>query len=668
MELLAPAGNFDCLKAAISSGASEVYIGVNGFNARNNVDGFTESNIESAIDLAHLFNVKIFLALNVLIKDGEMQDAVNLAVLVYNKGIDAIIIQDLGLASLLNKFYPEIPLHASTQLGVHNLEGAKYLKKLGFKRVVLSRETSLSEIERISKNCEIEIEYFVHGALCVSFSGNCYLSSYLFNASGNRGRCKQPCRLNCELKFKGTTIKSGHLLSPKDFSMINRLKDLQNAGVTSLKIEGRARRPFYVKTVTENYAKALKGLKIDYSSLLLAFNRGFTEGYFNGNDNIISGYSGHVGVKIGQVEKFKKGNKFNEIFIRSSLPILKKFTLKFYDKNNKTEACSMSAQDVKQIEPNLYRVTGTTVCKPGYSVHLISDGALEEEMLKISPKRDIEIKVSAFENLPIKAEVKIAEKVLTIFGETLSTAKTKPVFIEDVKNCFLKTENFNPIIDFVSDDKCFIVKSQLNAFRRKVYSEIANALTQVFKKNLKPIILSPTKQLAAFTDFIFIEDLSEINSNKTYVYSPEEYSINGATEFIRVLKKNGAIGYLDTPNFATKESVEILEDIINKTGIKIVANNLYAMQFNTEKIIGGGLNVFNVYTAELFNSKVIKAEGEKSIKFQYMTLRHCPFKNNLGANCNKCPYEKGYSYRLENGKELKLKRKKLSDCTFYLTD
>ena len=178
MKILSPAGNFDCLKAAVYNGADEVYLGINDFNARNNIDGFTIDNLIEAVDFAHVFGVKVHLAINILFKDEELQSALDTVVNAFNLGVDAFIVQDIGLAKLISANYPEIELHASTQMGLHNLEGVKAVEKYGFTRVVLARETPLEEIKRIKENSNVEIEYFAQGALCVSFSGNCYLSSY----------------------------------------------------------------------------------------------------------------------------------------------------------------------------------------------------------------------------------------------------------------------------------------------------------------------------------------------------------------------------------------------------------------------------------------------------------------------------------------------------------
>ena len=183
------------LKQAVYNGADEVYLGIKDLNARNNIEGFDMQSLSQAVEFAHAYNVKVHLTVNILFDDFEIQDALNLVVDAYNIGVDAFIVQDIGLISLISKYFPMVEIHASTQMGIHNLEGVRELEKLGVKRVVLARETPLDEIKRIRNNSKIEIEYFVQGALCISFSGNCYLSSYLHNASGNRGKCKQLCRL-----------------------------------------------------------------------------------------------------------------------------------------------------------------------------------------------------------------------------------------------------------------------------------------------------------------------------------------------------------------------------------------------------------------------------------------------------------------------------------------
>ena len=255
-ELLSPVGDFECLKAAVQNGADSVYLGASSFNARARATNFDENSLKEAVEYAKLHNVKVNLTLNTLIKNEEFEDAVNLAVYAYNIGVDAIIVQDLGLSSYLLKNHPEIPLHASTQMTVHNLAGVQNLEKQGFSRVVLSRELSISEIKYIKENTACELEVFIHGALCISYSGGCLFSSMVGDRSGNRGLCAQPCRLPYELlDSKENKISSGFLLSPRDLCSLDYLPTLVRLGIDCFKIEGRMKTPTYVATVTRIYRK-----------------------------------------------------------------------------------------------------------------------------------------------------------------------------------------------------------------------------------------------------------------------------------------------------------------------------------------------------------------------------------------------------------------------------
>ena len=357
MKLLSPVGNFESLKMAIFNGADEIYLGVTDFNARNNIEGFSLDDLDDVVYFAHLHGVKVNLAVNILFRDDELKFAVDLVVKAFNKGVDYFIVQDLGLALLLRQNYPQIVLHASTQMAIHNLAGAKFVEKLGFSRVVLARETPLEEIKNIRKNTNLEIEYFCQGALCVCFSGNCYLSSYLCDASGNRGKCKQLCRLEYLLLKDCKILKKGYLLSAKDLNMSARLDDLKNAGVDVLKIEGRARRPYYVAVATRQYRNALDGKKFDQNEMKLAYNRGYVEGYFGGNGNIISNFNNHIGVKIGKVTKVNRGKKFNEIVFSSNRPLSEKSAIKLF--NGEKEVSTISLYDLKEIGENLYKTTTT---------------------------------------------------------------------------------------------------------------------------------------------------------------------------------------------------------------------------------------------------------------------------------------------------------------------
>ena len=288
MELLAPAGNHAALHAAVQSGADAVYIGGPKFGARSSADNFTIEEIKRWTDYCHLYGVKVHTAVNTLIKEKEIYELQSYVKELNRAGADALIVQDIGAADIIKNTIPDMELHASTQMTVTSLEGVKYLESMGFSRVVLARELSEKEIEYICQNAKAEIEVFVHGAICMCYSGQCLMSSILGGRSGNRGRCAQPCRLPYEIMEQGKKSARGYILSPKDMALINELETLEKIGVTSLKIEGRLKRAEYVSAVVGVYRKYLdnsrKVSKEDMQELLDAFSRtGFTDGYFKGN-------------------------------------------------------------------------------------------------------------------------------------------------------------------------------------------------------------------------------------------------------------------------------------------------------------------------------------------------------------------------------------------------
>lgn len=286
MELLAPAGGMAQLKAAVQSGADAVYLGAGSFSARAGAANFSYEELKEAVRYCHVYGVKVHCAINTLIKEKEFELAASTAAQINECGADAVIVQDLGLAAYIKKTFPDIELHASTQMTVTSLEGVKYLEEKGFDRVVLARELSLEEIRKITSGAKAEIEVFVHGAICMSYSGQCLMSSMLGGRSGNRGRCAQPCRQFYELDGNGKK-HGAYVLSPKDMALIEHLEELSRAGVTSLKIEGRLKSAEYVSAVTGVYRKYLdyahKVEQRDMDELKNAFSRsGFTDGYLTG--------------------------------------------------------------------------------------------------------------------------------------------------------------------------------------------------------------------------------------------------------------------------------------------------------------------------------------------------------------------------------------------------
>ncbi len=324
-EIAAPAGNAECLTAALKYGADAVYLGLDRFNARMKADNFTLDNLKHWTGYAHQRGAKVYVAFNTLIKQVELFDAAENAVKALASGADAVILQDLGLFAAVKKLKPDAVIHASTQMGVHNAEGALYLKDLGASRVILSREVPLSDIAAIKNRSGLEVEVFVQGALCVSFSGNCYFSSAVSGYSGNRGMCMQLCRKKYtavigrggdENGAKGGNEReadTGYLLSPSDLCLARNVNDLIAAGVDSFKIEGRMRRPEYVAEAVRVYKKAINGSVSgsDIDCLKSVYNRGdYSTGYLypiNGKDFIHTKLQGHKGLFCGGVTSVSGG-------------------------------------------------------------------------------------------------------------------------------------------------------------------------------------------------------------------------------------------------------------------------------------------------------------------------------------------------------------------------
>lgn len=302
-EILAPAGSSEAFYAAIASGADAVYLGGKAFGARAKATNFTIDEIKELIKYAHLRDRKVYVTVNTIIFEEELTSALQFVEELYFNDVDAIIVQDLGLAMAVREMYPDLALHASTQMNIHNLAMAKVIADLGFKRLILPREMSIDVIREIKAQTSIELEVFIHGALCVSYSGNCYLSSFIGKRSGNRGQCAQPCRLPYTL-----ANQEKYWLSTKDLNTLERIKELQDAGITSFKIEGRMKRPEYVAQVVSSYRQAVNNENIDYGKedrlLRMIFNRDWTKGFLFKEENTDFPnieQQNHVGLYIGKV-------------------------------------------------------------------------------------------------------------------------------------------------------------------------------------------------------------------------------------------------------------------------------------------------------------------------------------------------------------------------------
>lgn len=299
MKIVAPAGNMERFYSAISATADEIYLGLKGFGARRNAENFTVEELKQAIDYAHLRGSRIFLTLNTIMTNREIELLYPTLKDLYNYGLDAIIVQDLGYAEYLHKNFPSIEIHGSTQMTVANYYEINYLKELGFKRIVLPRELSFEEIKEIREHTDIELEVFVSGSLCISFSGNCYMSSFIGGRSGNRGMCAQPCRK----EYKTSCGEKSYFLSPKDqLYGLDEIKKLQEIGVESIKVEGRMKDVSYVYETVSYFRNLINGIDKEENTPKL-FNRGYSKGYFYDNNKTIMNrdYSYNMGEKIGEV-------------------------------------------------------------------------------------------------------------------------------------------------------------------------------------------------------------------------------------------------------------------------------------------------------------------------------------------------------------------------------
>lgn len=625
IELLSPVGDFECLKAAVQNGANSVYFGAANFNARASAANFDLTNLKEAIAYAKLRGVNTHLTLNTLIKDTEFEDAVLLAKKAYEFGIDAIIVQDLGLARFLIKTFPDLPIHASTQMTVHNLEGALEAQKLGFKRVVLSRELSLEEIQYICSNTNVEIETFIHGALCISYSGQCLFSSMIGGRSGNRGKCAGPCRLPYELsgtlpsssqnqtsktnnsKSEVSTISKGYLLSTKDLCGLEFLPKLIDAGVMCFKIEGRMKTPEYVATVTRIYRKyidlALSNKPYiidekDVKDLMQVFNRGgFSTGHLDSKANtslVFPEKSNNMGIYIGNIANLKpnKGHVFinltDNVSIGDTIEFEKestKYTVSELMIKNKNITTGFKKQlvEVGRMKGNLH--IGDKVYKTN-SKELSTSSYLsyQEEHKKI----DLSACITLKKNSPILLSVSTLSNTNPIFDDisvSLSSdilpveAKSQPLDKNRVKSQLNKTKDtiftFKDI-DVILDDNLFLPSIKvLNELRRNALDEILLIANSRILRNSPtlPILNTSThnnnkkdkKEISILLNILDenknYNDLKNVNN----VYIPLKYFGNKKYENIIKNICENFNAYIYLPTIIKSNYTNLLHNVIDNS-------------------------------------------------------------------------------------------------------
>ena len=660
IELLSPVGDFECLKAAVQNGADSVYFGASNFNARASANNFDIESLKLAIEYAKLRGVNTHLTLNTLIKNEEFADAVFIAQKAYEYGIDAIIVQDLGLANYLIKNFPNLPIHASTQMTIHNLEGAIEAEKLGFKRVVLSRELSLQEIEYICSNTNIEIETFIHGALCISYSGQCLFSSMVGGRSGNRGKCAQPCRLPYELISSEnnkdfTKIDSGYLLSTRDLCSLEFIPELIKAGVMCFKIEGRMKTPEYVATVTRIYRKyidlALSNKpyiidKKDRIDLAQVFNRGsFSSGHLSPDANkklVYKEKQNHMGIYIGNVSNFKADKGHILFNLTDSISIGD--TIQFEKENTKytiselmIKGKNFTTTNEKQLV-EIGRMKGNIHI--GDKIYKVASKELSDTAKASYLFENIKIKLNA--NIKLKKDEPIVLNISTLNNQfdiynninvTLSSdkcpieANSKPIDKERIISQLSKTKDtifeFNTI-DVDLEDNLFIPSiSILNELRRNALDQITNiAINNITRKskkidnldienNTKKLDIEKSKKISVLLNIIKENENYQNLENVDNIYIPLKYFNIKKYENILYNISNKFSTYIYLPTIIKSNYKNILKNIIensiNKFNIKgFVVSNISSCKLierlnneykNRFEFIGNyTLNVYNTHT------------------------------------------------------------------------
>ena len=593
-ELLVPVGNMECLYQAIHNGCDAVYLACKMFGARKFAKNFDNDEIVEAIKLCHLYGVKIYVTMNTLVKNNEVDSFIEQVRFLHKNGVDALIVQDFGMICYLREKFPNLEIHASTQANVSSKDICKLYYDLGVKRVVFARELSIDEINSI--DVPIEKEAFIHGALCISYSGCCLMSSMLGGRSGNRGECAGCCRMPFTLEKNNEVIsKDEYLLSTKELNTSSMIDKLLDSSIYSFKIEGRMKSPLYVGFITRYYRRLIDGEGINLveetNKLKTIFNRGFTVGRMfleNDIDLMNTSSPNHIGLEIGTVEPYKDkikiklndGYKLNQYDAIRFLNSNKGFIVNFlYDKNMKltNEATGICYVDNK-VELNI----GDIICKT-------QDYLLEKEFTDINKKINVSFSVKAKLNKNLVIEISDGENSISLEGNIIQESINSPISEDNIINQLSKLGNTPFIsnnINIDMDDNIFISLKELNEIRRELVSKLINIrenkITDFIEKD---IVLSK-----------YNDNTKLGNSISIYNKNQLEEAIKLNFERIYVHDKNLYDEYKSKYNNLYYIVPRCIFDIKNS----LVENNLVSdyTYYNNYNVIGNyTLNVTNIYTA-----------------------------------------------------------------------
>ncbi len=709
-ELLAPAGSIESLYAAVNNGCDSVYLGGEKFSARQNATNFTQEQLETAFDYCHLRAVKVIVTINTLYKQKEFESLLEFVNKIYQLGVDKVIIQDIGAMYIIKKNFPDLKLCASTQMTAHSLEDVLYLKQLGFDRVVLSRELSLDEIKYITSNCDIEIECFVHGALCVCYSGQCLFSSMLGGRSGNRGRCAQPCRLKYSLVDDCSSPKiEGHLLSPKDIATLKILPQLIETNITSFKIEGRMKKAEYVAGVVSIYRKYIDlyfenpyNYKVDTDDIIILeqlFNRGgFTDGYFNkysSKDMMCIEKPKSWGVYLGKVVDITDKGKCT---IKTVQPLNPGDGIEIWT-NKDSFGTNISKSSQRGDEIILY--VNNKDIKKGNLVYKTNDKRLMDSLTKSYIKDTRQMNIYA--KFVAKASEPMYIKIYNddgLFienkGDIITIAKNQPIEAEKIIKQLSKTGN-TPFkflnIDLDIDNNIYIPVSRLNEFRRESLIKFeTKLLKQYHRLNTKRIQLEKKNYSTSKGDkrlSIIVQNYEQLKASFksdsiTRIYFELKDDIIKNLDFIIDKCKYEGIELFAALPRIQRNKINLLDDKNIDGYLVRTWGQLYELQ-NTNKDIALDytFNIFNSYSLEFWNEKGVNSltlspelsyneidgigtENCETIGYGYlplMTTVQCPIGNYLGEKDNKrfCKYKNNsniYSLKDRFGIEFNI----MTDC------
>ncbi len=686
VELLAPAGCEENFYGAVNYGADAVYLGLSAFSARKNAGNFTLERLPYIVAYAHMFDVKVYVAVNTVIKNSELNRYFEHIELAWESGVDAFIVQDLFLGRKLKEKFPGIILHLSTQAGVNNLDGAKQAVSYGFSRVILARETPIEEIKKITKIVETEV--FVQGALCTCFSGHCYFSSFIGGMSGNRGACRQPCRKLYKYEGKGIQDNMRYALSLSDLSLSSKVNELISAGVKSFKIEGRMRSFEYVCAACDLFDDLLNGKdlsRIKFENLKRTYNRGgYTEGMAFGQkkDFISDKIQNHAGSVVGIVSAIK-GNELTVSALKHKISVGDCFKILT---DGKETGHAMAIDKSGRIS-----IVFKEKAFVGSELSITKDLNLIEKYKNKRKLHRVEVCVTAKANEPLSLNLNgrtyVSEYVVT---EALTSAVTKSEIKENLRKKDIYP--YEVIPSCLLEGKLFIPKKVMNELRSRAFEDyfysFCNSRIKEDKNadnflNYGDNYVCNNGESNGVTiisnDFSFLA----FSTLKNVVFCPQDY--NDKSEFQRFftqIKDFGAVvKYLYVPAFLTADDERIIASALSDfDGLYCEsASGLFLAKRYKKKFFGGiELNVVNNLTYDL-----LKAEGAEEISLskelsykeiysmqvgyvlsfgdvKIMSLVYCPF----SKTCNICKVKGQFALKDSNGRTFKVRRYKLSSCRF----